>query len=161
MAKELEAHTLTELWTYVAAVLVSMAEEWPARPQPGDLDPILVVLEGMLIDVQGAAYRSVFEAYRRRYRERRSPLGVPDPGLFGETYGLHQCCCERMASLWAIPSKFAIAPFPLLWTTRAGRADRTSQAFIAAMSDLGQKLESTFRKNLDELWPTDPKHDGQ
>jgi hypothetical protein len=130
MAKELEAQTLVELWTYVAALLVSMVEKPPASPEPGDLEPMLVVFEGMLIDVRGAAYRSAYEAYRRRYRERRSSLGVPDPGIFGETHGLHQLFCERVALLWAIPSSGTIAPFPLLWTTRAARANRTSQAFI-------------------------------
>ncbi len=135
MAEELEAQTLVELWAYLAALLVSMVERWPTGLQPSDLDPILVVLEGMLVDVQGANYRSAYEEYRRRHREGRSSLGVVDSELLGGKYGgLHEEFLVRIALVWMVPSRATIAPIAPSWRVRA--ADRTQQAFIGVMSDL-------------------------
>jgi len=152
---QVKAQTAIEAWAYVSALVVSLVETWSARPRPADLQAIIRVLEGELLDAQHINLRPEYEAYRLRLREGRSSLGVPDPTIFGPMSGLHEEFHVRLALAWGVPSREAVSPFAPSWTV--GKAEQTQDAFIAATSQMAQRIESGFRKGLEELWPIRPQ----
>ncbi len=93
----------------------------------------MVILEGALRDAQRINYRPEYEGYRNRLRDGRSPMGVPNPKVFGPMYGLHQEFCVRVARAWQLS-----AP---------------SGPFIGRVSELTGQVERRYQKTLDELWP--------
>jgi hypothetical protein len=152
MPDEVKAQTAIEAWAYVSALLVSLVETWSARPRPADLQVIIRALEGALLDAQRINYRPEYEAYRLRLREGRSSLGVPDPTVFGPMYGLHGEFHVRLALAWGVPSRATASPLSPSWAV--GRAEHRRDGFTVATSELTQRIESGFRKGLEELWPT-------
>ena len=151
MSDQVKAQTAIEVWAYLSALLTSLVETWPARPRPSDLQVIIRALEGALLDAQRINYRAEYEAYRLRFREGRSRLGVRDPKVFGPMYGLHEEFHGRMAVAWSVPSRATVSPYAPNWTQR--RAEQILVAFTAAMSEMTQKIEDGFRKGLEEIWP--------
>lgn len=146
MSDEVKAKTGIEVWAYVSALLVSLVETWPDRP---DLRAIICVLEGALLDARRINYRPAYEAYRLRLREGRSRLGVPDPTIFGPMYALHVEFLLRLAEAWAVPSGATVSPYASIWTL--WMAKRTAGAFTPTISELTRKLESGLRKRLKGL----------
>ena len=155
MPDQVKAQTAIEAWAYVSALLVSLVETCSARPQPADLQAIIRVLEGALLDAQRINLRPEYSAYRLRLREGRSSLGVPDPTIFGPMYSLHEDFHIRLALAWGVPSRETGSPFSPSWTV--GKAEQTQDAFTMAISEMAQRIEGGFRKGLDELWPIRPQ----
>jgi hypothetical protein len=153
MPDDVKAQTMIEAWAYLSALLVSMVETWPTRPRPSDLQVIIRALEGALLDAQRINYRPEYEAYRQRFREGRSSLGVPDSKVFGGPMsGLHEEFLVRLALAWSVPSPTATVPLLAPgWMRR--RAARKQSAFIALISEATRKPEDLLRKGLEELWP--------
>ena len=151
MPDVVKAQTAVEVWAYLSALLVSMVETWPTRPRPADLEVVIRALEGALLDAQRINYRPEYESYCLRFREGRSSLGVPDPKVFGPMYGLHQQFHLRLALAWAVPSRASVSPYASNWA--AGKAEQAGDRFLAATSEMTQKIEDGFRKGLEELWP--------
>ncbi|MBN4054236.1 tetratricopeptide repeat protein [Nitrospira defluvii] len=151
MPDQVKAQTASEMWGYLSALLVIIAETWPVRPPLSDLEGIIRALESALFDAKEFNFRPEYEAYRLRFREGRSMSGVPDSKIFGPLSGLHSEFSVRLVLMWDVPS----VPTGSLYVSRRTlrKADQISSFFTMAMADLTQKIEEILKKSVEELWP--------
>ncbi len=126
--ESLEVPTFTETWVYVAALLVSLVETWPAKPRSAEA--VVPMLESALFEARCLTARPLYNSYRQRYQERepRDSRVLPREGV------IHTLFAQRVATIWELP------------------AERVS-TFADTSYAVTQKMEAGLRRVLEEVWP--------
>jgi len=151
MSNEVKEKTNVETWAYLSALMISMVETWPSSPPASDLNMIIQILEGALLDVQRFDCRYEYDAYRHYFKHGYNSMGVTYPKYAGPMYPIHIEFLVKLSILWAVPSRASISPYSS--EKMYEKANQVNNAYIKFMNDLQRIIEEGYQKGMQEVWP--------